>query len=160
MSNRRSLPELDLEFARLNLSSQVLISLVETHVLKPIMSWNQLRLETNLYSFQFKLNVHLMQIQATLALETNCGHVYCGNCILEVKISREKCCLLVGPSQMSKGKKSKQSCAEMLLSGVAAKQCTASNGMPILPSKNHNHPPIFLPGTQLSRPYMLNRQFY
>ena len=108
-----------------------------------------------MYSFQFKLNVHLMQIQATLALETNCGHVYCGNCILEVKISREKYCLLVGPSQ-----KSKQSCAEMLLSGVAAKQCTASNGVPILPSENHHHPPIFLPGTQLSRPYMLNRKYY
>ena len=26
----------------------------------------------------------LLDIQATLALETNCGHIYCGNCILEV----------------------------------------------------------------------------
>ena len=59
-----------------------------------------------------------------------------------------------------KRQKTKQSCAEMLLSGVAAKQCTASNSVPILPSENHNHPPIFLPGTQLSRPYMLNRKYY
>ena len=43
-----------------------------------------LAFETNLYGFQSKLSVHLMQIQATLALETNCGHIYCGNCILEV----------------------------------------------------------------------------